>query len=328
MTIDGIKKNSYLFFLGLATAYLIFYTIYFASSNFHQYFIEYDKLFSYLAQVSILFFSVGIFAVGLKYLQLLKVFKEEFHEAIDSSQFDDKLKNNLKAITFSEEYLLEQGNLSSLWEKITLCVYRKEFPQIYEKVKKQIKNDFFKKTSISYYYKNFQLNYYIKLENNILEISEKASYTLVRPNTEEFSWDFGFMYIKTADENVGIEINGIIHSCGVKIEEADISHPASETHIIKKVTKLLSGHLEYTIERHLLITQDVRNDNLHSFSSDRIIDDLSVNIIHDKNVNPYFTAVNNQKFYHNGAFPETEKAFINRNIFLPGEKFIIFFAPV
>ncbi len=84
---------------------------------------------------------------------MLKVFKEEFHEAIDSSKFDDKLKNNLKAITFSEEYLLEQGNLNSLWEKITLCVYRKEFPQIYEKVKKQIKNDFFKKTSISYYYK-------------------------------------------------------------------------------------------------------------------------------------------------------------------------------
>lgn len=327
MTIDGIKKNSYLFFLGLATAYLIFYTIYFVNSNFHEYLKDYDKLFSYLAQVSILFFSVGIFAVGLKYLQLLKVFKEEFHEAIDSSKFDDKLKSNLKAITFSDEYLLEQGNLTSLWEKITLCVYRKEFPQIYEKVKKQIKNDFFKKTSISYYYKNFQINYYISLKNNILTISEKASYTLVRPSTEEFSWDFGFMYNKTEDESVGIEINGIIHSCGVKIEEADISHPSNETHIIKKVTKQLSGHLEYTIERHLLITQNIIDDNLHSFSSDRIIDDLSVHITHDENVNSYFTPVNNQKFYHNGAYPETEKAYINRNIFLPGEKFIIFFTP-
>ena len=326
MTLKEIKKHSYLFALGIATAYLLFYTIYFISSSFHEFLKDYDKLLSYFAQVSILFFTIGIFAVGLKYLQLLEVFKEEFHEAIDSSEFDNKLKENLKAITFSEEYLLQQTNLASLWEKITLCVYRKEFPQIYEKVKKQIQNDFFKKSSISYYYKNFQLNYNISLDGKHLMISEKASYTLVRPNKEEFQWDFGFSYKITDDEKTTININGKILTCDKIIEPNDISHPESETHVIKKVTKTLSGHLEYTIERHIDIIQNIEVDNLHAFGSDRIIDDLTVNICHDKSIEAYFTPVNNQKFYHNGAYAESEKAFINRDIFLPGQKFIIFFA--
>lgn len=323
---ENAKKHSYLFFLGIATAYLIFYTIYYVSPQFNKFLFDYDKLLSYLSQVSILFFTVGIFGVGLKYLQLLKVFRAEFHEAINSSEFENKLKSNLKAITFSEEYLLGQSDLTALWETITLCLYRKEFPQIHEKVKKQIKNDFFKKSNISYFYRNFQLNYKISLlEGKYLRISEKASYTLIRPNTEEFSWDFGFASKINDDGKTCININGNILTCEQKITEDHISSPASDTHVIKKVTMTLSGHLEYTIERDIEIVQDIFVDNLHSFSSDRIIDDLTVNIEHDDTIDAFFTPVNKQKFYHNGAYELSKKAFINRDIFLQGEKFIIFF---
>ena len=169
------------------------------------------------------------------------------------------------------------------------------------------------------------MNYKVCLEGRHLKISEKASYTLVRPNTEEFNWDFGFAYKISDDQLNGINISGTIITCGETILETDINEPASETHIIKKVTKKLSGHLEYTIERHMEIVQNIDSDNLHSFSSDRIIDDLTVNIEHDDSIEVFFTPVNNQKFYHNGAYDSDRKAFINRDIFLPGEKFIIFF---
>lgn len=324
----NFKNHSYLFFLGIATIYGCFYLFYSVYQPLNENLNEYADIFKYLSEVSILFFTVGIFSVSFKYMQFLGVFEKEFKKAIASDEFDKKLEKQLKQITFSEEFLLKQSNLPEIWETVTLCKYEKQFPELYPKMKKKINNLLFLNNNISYYYKNFQLNYSIKkVSNSIVEIEETASLTIVRPNIDEFVWDFGVIYDNTSsdsDEKAKLYYK-VTNQRGIEFNESDINKSKINEVLSKKsISKTLSKHLEYHIDRKITLQQDLSVDREFSFGSDRIIDDISVNIKHCDEINVYFAPVDKNKMYHNGAFNEHNLSYINRDIFLPGEKFKIF----
>jgi hypothetical protein len=324
--IKNLKTYSYIYFLGLASAYSIFFSVYSLNDTLYNALFSYDRIIAYFKDVSILFFTAGIFTVSLKYLQFLGVFEKEFNKAIASDAFDKKLEKQLKQITFSEEFLIEQSNLPELWETVTLCKYRQQFPELYPKLKKKIDNELFLSDNISYYYKNFQINYEIKLlDDNYVEILERASLTIVRPNEDEFDWDFGVTFDDTKDENIKYDLSFEVKNVeSIKFNKNDIKERTKPGLINKYVTKKLKGHLEYHIERNISLVQDLRIDRQFSFGSERIIDDISLRIKHCDNLSIFFTTVNKNKMYHNGAFKDDELAYINRDIFLSGEKFKIF----
>src|SRR5690606_40141443 len=81
-----------------ASVYLIFFTIYSFNDKVNSDLEQYENAIKYFSQVSILIFTSGVFAASLKYLQLLDIFKDQFRSYIESSQFDEKIKNNLKLI--------------------------------------------------------------------------------------------------------------------------------------------------------------------------------------------------------------------------------------
>lgn len=309
-----------------ASVYLIFFTIYSFNDAAKTYFAEYENAIKYFSQVSILIFTSGVFAASLKYLQLLDVFKDQFRSYIESSQFDEKLKHNLKLITFSDEYLTQQSNLPTLWKQITLCMYKKEFPALYDKISKKIRNDFFVKSNISYYYKNFQTNYH--LEKNCeksIKIIERSSYTIVRPTDEEFSWDFGYTGNKNDAFKEKIKFQISVVTTGAKISADIKDSKEKDDDFTIKITNNLSGHTEYHIERYIEIIQDITLDRVRVFGSDRIIDDLSFKVTTDEYVNATVHFLGKNKFYHNGAFEDNVQAYINRDVFLPGQKFLLVF---
>lgn len=309
-----------------ASIYLIFFTIYSFNDVLKEYLKDYENAIKYFSQVSILIFTSGVFAASLKYLQLLDVFKDQFKNYIESSQFDEKLKHNLKLITFSDEYLTQQANLPTLWKQITLCTYKKEFPSLYDKISKKIRNDFFVKSNISYYYKNFQTSYHLEKNcSKSIKITERSSYTIVRPNDEEFSWDFGYTGNKNDIHKDKIEFNINVLTTGVKIKANIKDSKELDDDFIIKITSNLSGYTEYHIERHIEIIQDIELDRIRVFGSDRIIDDLSFKVTTDEFVNATVHFLGKNKFYHNGAFDSDVKAFINRDVFLPGQKFLLVF---
>lgn len=310
----------------LASIYLIFYTVYTFNEKVNDNLFEYDNWMRYLSQLSILIFTSGMFAAALKYLQLLEVFKDQFNEYIDSSKFDNKLKDNLKLITFSDEYLLQQGNLPTLWKQITLCMYKKEFPLLYDKISKKLRNEFFVKSNISYYYKNFQISYFVEKNcDKSVKITERSSYTIVRPTTEEFSFDFTYRALENDDfvKDVQFIVNVITTGHSFK---ADIKNAKKDDgHYEFKIENKLFGHLEYHIERIVTTYQNIELDRIRTFGSDRIIDDLSFTIDSDDKVKVTAHFLGKNKFYHNGAFEDGVEAYINRDVFLPGQKFFLVF---
>lgn len=324
--INYLKNYSYIYMLGIASAYAIFYSLYSLYEPINLALLKYDKLLSYFSDVSILLFTTGIFTVSLKYLAFLGVFEKEFKRAIFSKEFDDKLEKQLKQITFSEDFLIKQSNLPELWEKVTLCKYRQQFPELYPKLKKKIDNELFVTDNISYYYKNFQLNYDIELlDEHYIKVIESASLTIVRPSEKEFDWDFGVTYVQTEDTRIKSDLYFEVKNVeGIVFDKVDIKQRTKPGLINRYITKNLADHLEYHIERRIELVQDLRVDRQFSFGSERVIDDISVKINHCDKLSVFFTTVNKNKMYHNGAFGKDELAFINRDIFLAGEKFKIF----
>lgn len=318
------KEYAYIFFLTIAFCYFLLYSIYHFSNQIHTIFFQYDTILKYFADVSIFFFTAGIFSASLKYLQFLGVFKEEFEKVILSDQFDKKLEIQLKQITFSEEFLLKQTNLHDLWVTVTLCMYKQHFPEIHNKLKSKIINNFYLNKNITYYYKNFQTNFIIKLDGPDHAIIEQiSSYTIIRPNTEEFSWDFSLSYLNEPGNDGDMSFS-IINMENKTSTIEDIKKEIKGNHVNMKASSLLTGKYEYFIERTMRLRQNINTDRIFSFSSDRIIDDLSFQINHCEKLGTFLSEVNDTKFYKNGAFEPNTLSYINRDIFLPGEKFKIF----
>jgi hypothetical protein len=313
-----LKKYLFIIFLIPAIAFL--------SIDF--YFIEFKNVKNYelIKELCKILFSAGVFTTALNFLDSLDVFKKNFKSIIMSDEFESLLTKKIDALAYSEEHLNKQSNLDKIWQTVTLCKYRQEFPELYDKLENKIENLLFKKNNISYYYKNFQVNYHFELiDDKYVKILEKTSFTIMRPNKNEFTFDFKSSY---NNEDKACEVKAKFFSKNVKeinFEEIEISTVKDKTLTTLTCSKILSGHLEYHIESDIEMYQNIEIDRTFTFSSGRIIDDLTIFIEKSNKINVTFVPLNNNKFHHNGIHNTDKISYINRDVLLSGEKFIIFF---
>lgn len=291
-------------------------------------FVEFKDIpnYEFIKDLCKIIFSAGIFTATLNFLDSLNVFKKNFKSIIMSEEFDNLLTTKIDALAYSQDHLNKQSNLDKIWQTVTLCKYKKEFPELYDKIENKIENLLFKKNNISYYYKNFQVNYDIcLLDNKYVSVTERSSFTIMRPNKEEFEFDFKSIY-DNSDENASTDIKFFSKNNDQKdFIEIDIIETQEKNRTTLILSKKMAGHLEYHIESITIMKQNIELDRIFTFGSARIIDDLTINIEHNENINITFVPLNGNKFYHNGTYPEDKKAFINRDVLLSGEKFIMFF---
>jgi len=322
--IKFLKEYIYIIFLSFAFCYFVIYSVYHFSSRVHEFFKDYDIILKYFADISIFFFTAVVFSASIKYFQFLGVFKDEFQKVILSEQFDNKLEKHLTQITFSEDFLLKQNNLHDIWTKVTLCMYKQQFPEIHLKLKNKITNHFYLNKNISHYYKNFQTNFHISLDGpNHVIIVQNSSYTVIRPTVEEFPWDFSLSYLDEPENNGELSFKIINMGNRVSTDGDIVTEIKGDTKIMTARCDLKGRH-EYYVERTIKLRQNLNTDRIFSFSTDRIIDDLSFQIKHCDKLGVFLSEVDKNKFYKNGAFGSESLSYINRDIFLPGEKFKIF----
>lgn len=326
-----IKEYWYVFALGLSLAFLIFYTIYFFYNPLNNFLEPYDEYIVFLKQLCILLFTGGIFTAALKYLQFLKVFEKEFDRIIDTPKFNKKLKKTLSAITFSEEFLNEQSDLDLIWKKVTISKYKNEFPELYHKIHKNLKNELFQNSSIDKYYKNLVISYELTLiEPFKIKIVEHSSFTIIRNKTEEFEWVFFLTFSKEIDDKLDDDTSvlnkdeTIIDGTKIDIDKCKVSHEDKDERFIKKQFIYdLKGKKEYHIERRLEFTQNLKEDRVIGFNTSHVVDDLTVHIKKCENLNVVFEPSGKAKFYVNNQFDD-RMSYINRDVFLPGEKYKLF----
>lgn len=279
-----------------------------------------------LKDMCTILFSAGVFTTALNFLDSLDVFKKNFKEIIMSKEFDDILTKKIDALAYSEDHLNKQNNIEHIWQTVTLCKYKKEFPELYEKLRNKIENLLFKKNNISYYYKNFQISYFFDLlDDKYILITERTSFTIVRPHKDEFEFDFVSGYNNKDPESYAKSQFFSKNINEIKFSETDLTLEVGDEFNTLTCSKKMKGHLEYHIESIIERKQNLDDDRIFSYGSARIIDDLTINLDYSDKINVTFVSLNGNKFYPNGSNVANRMSYINRDVLLSGEKFILFF---
>lgn len=321
-----VLKYMYLFLIPFPLCYLFFYHyIYDAGQNPS---IRFETA-EYLEKISIYFFSAGIFSATFKLINSLVVFKSHFKDIIISKEFDEVLSNKLEVLALSNEYLLKRSDLSDIWARVTMCKYEQRFPQLKDSIREKMENDLFHENNLSYYYKNFrtQINYEL-VSDLIVKITEISNFTIVSNSIDTIIMDF---WISTDDVLSSTEdkiyTKYIPEKCkmdGVLLDIKEVSNNNSDIYrIYKTYNAELKGKREYEIERSIEMTQNLENDRVFSFTSDRIIDGFTVKLNPCPKLNVFFSPIGKNKFNLDNQIHEGQSYF-SREILLSGEKFQTF----
>uniref|UniRef100_UPI000AAAB865 hypothetical protein n=1 Tax=Mangrovimonas sp. ST2L15 TaxID=1645916 RepID=UPI000AAAB865 len=164
------------------------------------------------------------------------------------------------------------------------------------------------------------------------------TFTIVRPVEDKFYFEFTHGRLASSDELSKQEINNEEYSNSLKeasfackkdgehiFKEFEKTNSIEGNKVITNITEELSDQKEYHISGKVIMHQNLKEDREYSFGSKRIIDDLTVFIEHDNNINVIFSPSGVDSIEKNNAFPDHKLAFINRDVLLPGEKFKLFF---
>ncbi len=331
---DAARKFTtyiYLFLLPAPILYLIYYYMFYEEGVPETYLLESKQITDYLKDVSLIVFSGGIFSAAVKLINSLVIFKKNFENIIMSEKFDKMLTKKLEILTFSNEHLLKLNNLEDNWKKLTLCKYEQKFPELMNKLRKNLENELFQENNLTCYYKHFDIRVKIELlEGHTVRITELANFTIVPSSDDQIDIKF---WVSSVEEDSEVfytkilpnktRINGTLIEDKIKELDELEKELYSVNNFKKNFEFSLVGESAYHIERGIEMVQDLRVDRLYSFSSSKIIDDISVEFEIADSLSIFFSPVGKNIFSENNKLGNS-LSYNNRDVLLPGEKFNVF----
>lgn len=322
--VTKIISHFYLILIPFPVIYLVYYNANINNNELSSSFPIKTEVAEILSQLSVWFFTVGIFSGTLKYLNTITYVKNKFKEIILCKEFDDKLTSKLEVFAYSDESLEKYDNIEELWERVTLLKYKSNFPLIYTKLKNKINNELFNTETTPFYYKNFFIDISINLEGDNLIIKKKTRYTLIRPNTDSFNWSFKTEVIKSNTEDVEAHLKLYLNDddpIEFNKDNSKIEHIGDLTSITFE--KEFKDNIEYNIITERKSIQNIDNDRFIGFGTNRIIDYLEVNLICCDKLKFFFNDLNKYRFKKSEEFNGVTK-YIYSNIITPSDIFKIF----
>lgn len=319
-------KHVYLLLFIFPIFYLVYFHLIYNKDNPDTYIISGPETLKYLYQISLILVGSGIFSATSKYINNLVVFKEHFEKVIMSDKFKKLITEKLTSIPFSDEHLSQVDDIHKMWKKITLFRYQQVFPELMNKLEKKLINDLL--TEINSYYKNFKIQINIELiEPNVIKINEITSVTLIPKSTEDIPVNFwistkddGDIYSKFIPEKT--KINGKNFDIATE-KDIELTESTEDGMNVKHYKFNLKDCSEYHIEREIELTQNLDVDRLYTFASAKVIDDISIHIQYCDKLNVFFSGICNNKFRTDNLLLPG-KAYINRDVLLPGDVFNLF----
>ncbi|MGV0964949.1 hypothetical protein [Empedobacter falsenii] len=328
--IEHINTYLYLYLIPFPILYLCFYYFFFNNIEFNYQkeklpFFYKPEVADFLKNLSIIFFSGGVFSATVKLINSLVIFKKQFKDIIISQEFKSVLSEELETIALSDNYLLKRADLEDVWKRVTMCKYEQKFPQLKNQLKNKLENEFFKEKNLNFYYKNFRTQINIEfLHSNIIKITEISNFTIIANSENKITMDFWISGSKTDNE---IYTKYVSEKCKVDGIKLDIIEKDNEIEDdlfeIKKFEAYVDGSTEYEIERSVECTQHLDKDRVFTFNTERIIDGLTVKIKMCNKLKCFFSPVISNAFKVDNQNHEGN-SYICREIILPGQSFQVF----
>jgi hypothetical protein len=206
----------------------------------------------------------GIFAVLLKSMQFMGIFKDE-----------------LTNILFEPKSLENRIDLPIFWEKTSRVLFRNKFPKISEKLLNDVKEMYFPTKEVSYY-ENAEHNIEIRLDPpNIIRMIDTVTLDVIceSPTTNTNYTFGGSVDANSTYKLISFKLDGTDMISKYKPIKKQINGRNHEAVDIK-----LSGKTKYHIEK---IEEEITNldlDDLMIFRAKKIFFRLKVQIHHDSNL--------------------------------------------
>jgi hypothetical protein len=212
----------------------------------------------------------GIFALLLKVIQFMGVFKEELHKII-----------------FEPRYLKNRKDLDIYWEKVSMELFKNKFPLISQKLLRDTRDIYFP-TKEPYYYDSVEhfIEYsFVDQVAGIISVKRTTTLNVIcNEKSEEYTYECGNMMKYKASKDEINYISTIIKVNGKEISDIETLVEDKNNEIHTRITVKLKGSEKYKIERIEEKHYNILDDNIMYFRANKITNKLTVEFHHPANL--------------------------------------------
>ncbi|MFA6058952.1 MAG: hypothetical protein WC756_12190 [Taibaiella sp.] len=237
--------------------------------------VDNEKIREICVKIGLTMFGSGIFAVILKSMQFMGVFKDE-----------------LQKIIYEDKYLSNRKDLHEFWEQVSKVLFKNKFPRISKDIMADVKKIYFP-TDHVLYYDNYTQDLEIEIidaDEDIIKVVQHSTYTVfptdINVPVDHITKNYMY-YANQPDETTftvtSYKINGV--PCEYKSEALNEDN---KKRILNVVSVVLQGQSEYKFETTIEKTYSLKHDHIISVAKDYLIHDFCLKIYKDANIKVTF----------------------------------------
>lgn len=263
---------------------------------------ENKKLLDFLKELGKAILIGGVFAVLLKSIQFMGVFKEA-----------------LISIVYEAKFLENRKDLPTIWEKVSIVLFKNKFPKISEKVLNDVKETYFPTQEVIYYENaEHELKFNLIDDSNVLKIILITNLDVVCENkVTKTYYEHGFSKDCKSYKLIKFKIDGN------DVNKPEVFDKNINGQIYQITKAKLTGKDKYRITLHVERTINLDEDNLYKFSATKIFNKLKVQIHFDSNLSFDFQGLGTLKDFTNNKNHEHFREFVYDGLIYKKQGYLI-----
>jgi hypothetical protein len=247
----------------------------------------------------------GIFALLLKTVQFLGVFKEE-----------------LSKVIYDPRFLANRKDLLNVWEETSKVLFKNKFPGLSKRLLKDITENYFP-SEHNYYYENLEHFISIKHNGNSVEVSYNVNLILVSNSLKEKCLYESASVVSFKEARDEIEVNYKYIKVDDSEQKPEIKQDVKGKQLITRMSITLQGKESYKIDREELRKYNLDNDNILYFRASKLTNNLSVTLEHPSNITVDFKKCGTILDFNNTRNTGHIKQYKYNGILYPEQGYII-----
>ena len=246
------------------------------------------------------FISKGLFSIGTTITTAVV-----FLTIVKSKQFLDIFKKQLRSIIYCTEHLEKRKDIRDLWIKTSTAMYKKNFPELCEKLEDNLEK--YIPIDSSKYYENYTYKVDISFDGeneNFLILNESESFDLISRTKNEIEYNSSCVFEKedykeeiSDYEMKEFKINKKIIECTEPELKVNKKFKGKKIAVIHK--RGLSGENKYSIEKEEYKRYSLKVENTKAHTCSHIFHNYTLEVTHPDELEV--------KFYENGTLNNFEK---------------------
>ncbi|SKD06152.1 hypothetical protein SAMN05660461_3324 [Chitinophaga ginsengisegetis] len=224
---------------------------------------EPSKIKIYIAGIGSTLLSSGIFAVLLKSMQFMGVFKDE-----------------LVNIIYKADYLNHRTDLAEIWENVSKVVFKNKFPKISKEITEDVRNIYFP-TQHVLYYDNYQQTLEIELideENDIIKVTQYSRYTVYPTDRKEKFTHIASNRIKFNKDRAEIDFKIVEFNINSKKYSPYVTEYISSNDLLTTYSVDLKHEDVYKFETKIEKKYSLKFDNIIGLMKDFLIRNFELKV--------------------------------------------------